>query len=716
MRRGMLLCGVIVCVFMVLALFLPTLWTLVLSCLLLLMLMLMLLLPSLRWSVSIFCVAVALLSLLRGVVYTCFQVNPVEELAGTADTITGQVLACPANGSMYTLRITEAQHLPAGKKILLYCNDQVAPSLHETVTATVEYRTLYDTQRYHVADGIFVQAYPVNFAENAITVSSGKAPSTWTIWLRPVRRYLSAQITEMLRGDEGALLVAMCFGEKDSLSTAVSDAFRACGLPHLLAVSGLHLSVVAGSLQAMLQRFRLHRKVTGIITMLTVFLYMWMVEFTPSVTRSGIMYSLVLMGLLVRRRSDSLNSLGLALTVILLATPNAIYDLGFWLSFGATAGIICFYPQLRRWLHIFIAFVPVTVQKPLGRIADSLSVTVAATLPLLPIMAFSFREVSLIAPLANLLSVLPAGWMLVLGFLSALLRSTHVFACVGNALLFVAGIIAKYLIAVSQWLGATVGTTILLQQWWQFVWLFAACVSLTVALHRFRARMVRAVWCGLLVILLLAHGTSTLLNGHATQMHILNVDNRPVIILHHKGESVVLSRQMRGLYSARRAMEKDGYRYPRLLITEEGESSHAAYLSEWMATYPATSVVTAGTTCNVSSYIPYLSEGYTLRFWGDHTLRVLEDGWWRLTMGETVLMIAPSHYTGSVQRHEADGYVICEDSVPTALSLPASTVFFVSAGEGNSAASSGGTLYTVTEKESCQMVTGGNGVWRRRLF
>ncbi len=703
-RRAMLLTGCIVCACVVVGLWLsPRLLMVTCICIAALIGVIVLFRP-LRRPVPLFCLAVMLLSLLRVGLYTGTEVPKVEDVIGTTDNIVAQVVECPSSGRMYTVRLVDSSALPEGTDLLLFCDDTVAPYLHEYVTATVQYHRLYDSQMHHRGDGVYLQAFPTDYGENSVHISEGVNTVSWTQWLRPVRDRLSDTLSATLSGDEGGLLAAMCLGDKSKLSAAVSNAFRGCGLPHLLAVSGLHLTILAGTMEVTLRRLRLRRALIALFTILLIFLYMWLIAFTPSVTRSGIMYILLLIGLMIRRQSDGLNSLGLAMTVIFMTGPQAVYDLGFWFSFGATAGLLCYYTRLRLWLRMPVQRCAPVVMRFLGAIADGVAVTIAATLPLIPVMGILFREVALIAPISNLLTVIPAGWMLVLGFLGMLLQSFGILTAVGELLLIVAGLIAKYIIIVAEFLSSLPGASLLIQYTWQTVWLVVVCVLMGVAIMRWRLSTVRRVWCGCMAVLLLISTVFASLHYGRTTIQVLNNEGCSVVVLQYKGESVALVQELEGVRMARSAFEADGYRSSPLLVVDDGSTSQMELLQDWREAYPETLIYSGGRVSSFSS-VSTVSVGDTLQFWDYHFLRLLPDGWWLLEVGANRLLIAPRRRT-ALPNIPADAYVLLESALPQSMPDTDALVIQIQAQQQTTAIHPGGGYY-VDWDEGVRLFTDG---------
>ena len=188
-----------------------------------------------------------------------------------------------------------------------------------------------------------------------------------------------------------------------------------------MAVSGFNVTVVAGLVELAALRYMARQRAL-FLAILAVWLYSLLTGLPPSATRAATMCTLTLAAKLVGRGGDALSFLCLSGAIMAGLDPYILYDLGFQLSFLATAGLVLLEPVIRGWL----------TRLP-GWLAASLSVTLAAQLATLPIMVGSFHTLSLVAPIANLLIVpmLPA--LMVLGALLVALGSVsmsigHLFA------------------------------------------------------------------------------------------------------------------------------------------------------------------------------------------------------------------------------------------------------------------------------------------------
>ncbi|NPA24347.1 MAG: hypothetical protein GXO34_00785 [Deltaproteobacteria bacterium] len=161
------------------------------------------------------------------------------------------------------------------------------------------------------------------------------------------------------RKDAAAILAAVLIGCRDQLGTRVKNLFLDFGVYHLFAISGLHLSIVAGLLLWLGQRLvpiRLRRRLpTGplpaaiVLTLAILPLYLFLTGFHLPVVRAGIMVAIFLLALLKGRLQDPFSTLMLAAIVILWLWPESLFGLSFQLSFTAVATILWLLPRLRRW-------------------------------------------------------------------------------------------------------------------------------------------------------------------------------------------------------------------------------------------------------------------------------------------------------------------------------------------------------------------------------
>lgn len=221
----------------------------------------------------------------------------------------------------------------------------------------------------------------------------------WTGVVRGVRSNIRRTIERCVGGEEGEIARALLLGETDGIERSTRDSFARTGTAHVLAVSGLHVGVLAMGLFVLVGWFR-NRWIRLAIFGLALTGYICIVGGRPSILRASVMAFLFLLAYNAGRITRPLNTLGLAGLILLLIDPSALFDVGFQLSFAAVAGILLFYPRLLGWSR---GAFPVLFDRTWSRsVLQLLLVSTCAQLATLPLTLHYFGYVSLIAPLVNL--------------------------------------------------------------------------------------------------------------------------------------------------------------------------------------------------------------------------------------------------------------------------------------------------------------------------
>ncbi|MFH1083262.1 MAG: DNA internalization-related competence protein ComEC/Rec2 [Pseudomonadota bacterium] len=246
---------------------------------------------------------------------------------------------------------------------------------------------------------------------------------------KPVRELFSKQLDPR----NYALFRALILGERQGIDPGLREQFNQTGLGHLLAVSGLHIGLVAWvafflfkwvlSRSYRLMLFVDVRRLSAILTCLPVIGYTLLAGFQVSSQRAMIMVLAFLGSMIFGRERDIWSTFALAGLVILFLDPNALFSISFQLSFMAVIGILWLTPAILNKIHY--PGNELHERKPiLNRLLDYFvglaAVSAAAVLFLLPITCYYFHRISLVSIPANLTTVPILGmWVLPLGLLSA---------------------------------------------------------------------------------------------------------------------------------------------------------------------------------------------------------------------------------------------------------------------------------------------------------
>ena len=208
-----------------------------------------------------------------------------------------------------------------------------------------------------------------------------------------------------------SLILGITFGIKQEIPQDFHDSLEKTGLLHVIAASGMNITMVGGFLMSLFALF-LKRQIALVLTILGIFFYAFMAGFEPSIVRASIMGILVFSAQLTGRQSSSFLGLFIAAFIMLFKSPGLIYDIGFQLSFMATLGLIYFRP---------LFFVNKRLKKMIDRsfIGEDLVTTISAQIFTLPILLVNFGSYSIISIIVNALVLWTVPIIMVIGGISA---------------------------------------------------------------------------------------------------------------------------------------------------------------------------------------------------------------------------------------------------------------------------------------------------------
>ncbi|MGH7370014.1 MAG: DNA internalization-related competence protein ComEC/Rec2, partial [Candidatus Methylomirabilaceae bacterium] len=256
-----------------------------------------------------------------------------------------------------------------------------------------------------------------------------------------VRDRMIRAVKRWLPPDEASLLAAVTLGERSGIPRRITEAFLGSGTYHIVAISGLNVSLLAGALFLLLRAIRVPARLGALLSMGLITFYATMAGGSPSVVRAAVMADVYLLALVLDREADSWNTLALSALLLLLWQPLFLFDAGFQLTFVATCAILA---AVNR--------VPLDrVPTPWRWALTPVAVSVAAFLGTAPILASSFHRISPVGILANLAIVPLSGLLTGAGMLFAMLATL----APGSLSLFAALItsLVDLTVSVAEWFG-----------------------------------------------------------------------------------------------------------------------------------------------------------------------------------------------------------------------------------------------------------------------
>ena len=415
-------------------------------------------------------------------------------------------------------------------QVRVYINEIKEISPGDTISGTFRFRVTApgsgEETTYHAGKGIFLLGYQ----RGEISCSEAAEAPWWcrpAVWRQQIREMLESCFPE----DVFPFTKALLLGDSSDLDYGTDTAFKLSGIRHIIAVSGLHISILYSLISFLTAR---KRWLTALVGVPALALFAAVAGFTPSVVRACIMVGLMILAGLVGREYDPPTELAFACLVMLAANPLVITSASFQLSAGCVAGILLFNAPIQAWLRS-------RFQKPgkvLNWFCTSVSVTLSAMSLTTPLSALYFGAVSLIGVVTNLLTL----WLVNLVF-NGIVVTCLVSLLSAKAASVLGWLLAwpmRYILVTAKGLSALPLAAVYTESVYIVVWLVFCYVLLAVFLVSKQRRPGLLACCGALglCLALLASWAEPLLDD--TRLTVLDVGQGQSILFQNEGKTYLI--------------------------------------------------------------------------------------------------------------------------------------------------------------------------------
>ncbi|TSC87386.1 MAG: competence protein ComEC [Microgenomates group bacterium Gr01-1014_16] len=265
----------------------------------------------------------------------------------------------------------------------------------------------------------------------------------WGRYLVNIRQKTFYNLRRWLGGDEGELAAGIVVGGSGEMSREGRDNFRRTGVSHIVAASGYNVSVVGGVILVMAVGL-IGRRWGMWFVIFGVFMYMFLAGMSAAVVRAGVMGILAMIGLMAGRKGDGYWLLVVSSWGMIMINPAYIEDIGFQLSVAATAGVLYSTPQATNPNS--------QIPKILNSLLQNFKTTMAAILMTMPLILHHFGNLSVAAPMVNLL-VVPVVPM-IMGIVGVASLVGFLVPVGGMFISWLAWPILKYMTIIVNWFGS----------------------------------------------------------------------------------------------------------------------------------------------------------------------------------------------------------------------------------------------------------------------
>lgn len=390
------------------------------------------------------------------------------------------------------------------------------------------YRTSYQS------NGVYLQA---EYQGNYCLLPESSAPR---FALFQLRQNLSNLLQRWMPAEEGELEAAMLLGSKDELRDSIQDSFRAAGVSHLLAVSGLHVALLCGIFS-----FGRHRRFLRPLILLRaalVVFYMLLTGLPISVLRAGFVFLLALAGDFFLQPVDLLTSTGAAAVVISLQNAYAPCDVGFQLSFCAVLGVQAAGTLFRWEKGVFPAPEGRFFQlfyKLLLRFLETFQVALFASIATMPVLIAHGLTASGVSLLTNLLVVWMLQPALLLGVFSLFIAPISALEPVSHLLGLLLTVWLHWMLVIVNWCASLPMAYIDLPR--RYTLLVFAVLGILAFVFWKNRQMIwylpAATVCGVFALVLGVRA-----ERDVVRISMVGADNNPCVVCTQNGEALILFR------------------------------------------------------------------------------------------------------------------------------------------------------------------------------
>lgn len=255
-----------------------------------------------------------------------------------------------------------------------------------------------------------------------------------------LRHFMKTKIEEVLPKETAGLCLGMLIGETSEIGEDLQGNFRDSNLSHILAVSGANVSYIIVSITYVFNKLCFRKKISKIISIILLILFMLLTGCTASVNRACIMAILMLIADLLHRKSDVYNNLAISALILLIINPYTILDIGFKLSYMGTIGIVFLHDKISNFIK---------VNNKIGKyFLEMILVTTCANLAIIPIMMYHFNTISLTFYFSNVLSGPILGIVVIMGFIMFFVSLISNFLAIPIA--FILNIMLNFIIKIAE--------------------------------------------------------------------------------------------------------------------------------------------------------------------------------------------------------------------------------------------------------------------------
>jgi competence protein ComEC len=310
-----------------------------------------------------------------------------------------------------------------GKMLLYFKKDSVPPSLKygSQIVFSKPLQPIansgnpgtFNYQRYCAFSDIYHQCF---LKQGDYVITNTNAANPFQQWLYNIRFAVNASLKKYIKGEkEQGVAEALLIGYRDDLDKDLVQAYSNTGVVHIIAISGLHLGMIYLVMNRLFKLFKRRRWVVWvrpIVILGVLWIFSLVAGAAPSILRSAVMFSCLLLGEIMNKKSGIFNMLATCAFIMLCFNPFALWDVGFQLSYAAVLSIVIFMKPIYNWFYV--------KNKTLNFFWELNAVTLSAQILTVPIVFYHFHQFPNLFFITNFVAV-PLSTIILFGELGIVL-------------------------------------------------------------------------------------------------------------------------------------------------------------------------------------------------------------------------------------------------------------------------------------------------------
>lgn len=391
-------------------------------------------------SFSVLLVSISMLNSMKSYVNA-------QKFSGEKVSFTGTVTDASYIGltEKLSVKVSSVNGEKQSFNIVVYNQSQTGISAGDIISAKAELSSSGNDED-SIEHFLSTKQYFTTFDMSSVQITS---QSSYYKFVNSIKNMYKSKVSSYLPNELGSVAVGMTIGDRSGMSKYLRNCFSFSGTAHLLVVSGLHLTLFIALASDYISSLRRRKMLNLAVTTAFIVGYLALTGFSVSVVRAGVMIFAIKLARCFKKDADNLNSIGIAIFLLILFNPFAVFSVSLWLSLASTLGFILFSNPIHNFLYKSKVIQKATKLSLFKLVVDTFVISLCAMVLTLPIYIVYFKMFPILSFVTNLLTVDLSAVIMVFTLLGAFLDTISLVP-IAKFLFYLSGICTKTLVLITE--------------------------------------------------------------------------------------------------------------------------------------------------------------------------------------------------------------------------------------------------------------------------